>query len=71
MRTKKPKSPVASAMFDGHDLFVMLNGIKIAKRGHPGTPYARRWISLEPGYAVYQSADYSQIVIEVEPTSIS
>jgi hypothetical protein len=52
-------------MSDGHDLFVMLDGVKIAKRGHPGTAYARQWISLEPGYAVHDGPD--EIIIEVHP----
>jgi hypothetical protein len=49
---------------DGHDLFINLDGIRIAKRGHPGTPHAKQWVSLEPGYAVRDSADLSEIEIE-------
>jgi hypothetical protein len=26
--------------------------VKIAKRGHPGTPQAKTWVSLEPGWTV-------------------
>jgi hypothetical protein len=37
---------------DGRDMFIIFNGVKIAKRGHPGTPKAKTWISLEPGYTV-------------------
>lgn len=37
---------------DGEDIFIILDGVKIAKRGHPGTPYAGTWVSLEPGYTV-------------------
>ena len=39
--------------FDGRDLFVIFNGVKIAKRGQPKSPQAGQWISLEPGFAVY------------------
>jgi hypothetical protein len=37
---------------DGNDLFIVFKGVKIAKRGEPGTPHAGTWISLEPGYVV-------------------
>jgi hypothetical protein len=32
------------------DLFVEFAGIRIAKRGRPGTAQAGTWISLEPGF---------------------
>lgn len=38
--------------YDGYDIFIIVNGMKIAKRGHPGTPQAQTWISLEPGWYV-------------------
>jgi hypothetical protein len=38
--------------FDGTDLYVVFNGVRIAKRGAKGTPQARTWVSLEPGYRV-------------------
>ena len=37
---------------EGHDLFVVFDGKRIAKRGQPGTPQAGTWVSLEPGYVV-------------------
>ena len=39
-------------MCDGDDLFVIRDGVPIAKRGHPGTPRAKLWIILEPGFRV-------------------
>jgi hypothetical protein len=47
---------------DGTDVFVVLNGVKIAKRGYPGTPQSKTWIPLEPGYTVL---DCSNGAIEV------
>ena len=48
---RKPKTiPVAPGIvmhFDGHDCFIIVDGVKIAKRGHPNTPEARTWISLD------------------------
>jgi hypothetical protein len=38
------------------DLFVEFAGIRIAKRGRPGTAHAGTWISLEPGFVVHLNA---------------
>jgi hypothetical protein len=32
--------------------FITADGVKIARRGDPGTPQARTWVSLEPGWIV-------------------
>jgi len=48
---------------NGHDLFVIADGVKIAKRGHPGTPYAKAWVSLEPGWTVVDCPDEQAIEI--------
>ena len=34
------------------DLYLILDGKRIAKRGKPGTLHAMTWISLEPGVVV-------------------
>lgn len=36
----------------GEDLFLIIDGITIAKRGQPGTPEAETWVSLVPGWSV-------------------
>jgi hypothetical protein len=33
----------------GDDLFIVFNGVRIAKRGYPDTAQAKTWVSLEPG----------------------
>ncbi len=33
---------------DGPDMFVIVNGVTVARRGHPGTAEAGTWVSLEP-----------------------
>jgi hypothetical protein len=48
---------------DGTDVFVVYAGVKIAKRGHPGTPQAGTWISLEPGWTALDCKDESAIEI--------
>ena len=37
---------------DGNDIFVVADGVKIAKRGYLGTVQAGTWVSLEPGWRV-------------------
>jgi hypothetical protein len=34
---------------DSNDIFVVVGGVKIAKRGHTGTPEAGTWIPLKAG----------------------
>jgi hypothetical protein len=33
-------------------LYVVFDGVRIARRGDPGTLHAKTWVSLEPGYTV-------------------
>jgi hypothetical protein len=42
--------PTCEIVSDGLDLFVVVEGVKIARRGEPGTP--QPWVSLEPGWRV-------------------
>ena len=49
------------------DIFLVLDGVRIAKRGEPGTPEEESWIYLEPGIEVYEGEGFSAIVIDVEP----
>jgi hypothetical protein len=41
---------------------LIFDGVKIAERGKPGSPQARTWVSLEPGYTVYMTGN--EIVVE-------
>jgi hypothetical protein len=66
-RRQAPKAVQARQgrlVFTGEDCFVEFEGLRIAKRGHGGTEHAGTWISLEPGWTVYSSADRSTITIE-------
>jgi hypothetical protein len=47
---------------EGSDLFVIADGVKIAKRGHPNTPHAKTWISLEPGWTVHDGPGYLEVI---------
>jgi hypothetical protein len=47
---KKPKR--VKAVSDGKAVFVIVGGVKVARRGHPDSPQAKTWVSLEPGWTV-------------------
>jgi hypothetical protein len=49
---------------DGHDIFAIVDGVKIAKRGRKGTAQARTWVSLEPGWSVLDFHDGIEIIYE-------
>ena len=36
----------------GVDMFFVIDGQKVAKRGHPGTPQAKQWIPLIPELSI-------------------
>ena len=54
----------------GNDIFVVADGVKIAKRGyHPGTLLQKgTWVSLEPGWTVLDAGDGTEI--EISYTSV-
>jgi hypothetical protein len=56
-------SMVAITKF-GDDIFVILDAMKIAKRGKDGTPQADSWVVLEPGFSAVDSANLTKLVIE-------
>jgi hypothetical protein len=35
----------------------VIDEVKIAMRGEPGSPQAKTWVSLEPGYTVLDTDD--------------
>jgi hypothetical protein len=55
--------------FDNTDMFVVVNGVKIARRGGRGTPQAQTWISLEPGWRVLDGHD-ATIAVEYTPPRV-
>jgi hypothetical protein len=44
-------------IIDSNDIFVVVGGVKVAKRGHAGTPEAGTWISLRAGWTVTENDD--------------
>jgi hypothetical protein len=59
-----PRVPPPEIEFDGTDMFVCYAGKRIAKRGHPGSPEALTWVSLEPGFVVTSLPDQGTLTIE-------
>jgi hypothetical protein len=55
---------------DGKDTFVLVDGVTIAKRAHPGTVQAGTWISLEPGWTVGFNEDQSQIWVRFDGVQV-
>jgi hypothetical protein len=54
---------------DGTEMFIVVNGMKIARRGHKGTPQAKTWISLEPGWRVFDGP-HATIAVEYAPPRV-
>jgi hypothetical protein len=44
--------PICELHNDGENTFVLVDGVKIAKRGRPDTAHAMTWIMLESGWIV-------------------
>ena len=60
---KKEQVPECLVEITETDIYVVYHGVRIAERGKPGTPQAKTWISLEPGYVVFNTPDLSEIVV--------
>lgn len=56
--------PIVRVEIEGQDLFVIADGVKIAKRGRPGTPQAGQWVPLEPGWQVRNRRNAIEIMHE-------
>ena len=61
----------ASIESDGIDVFVVYNGTRIAKRADPNTLQAGTWVSLEPGYRVFDKDYPEKLIVECEGKIVS
>jgi hypothetical protein len=61
--TKQPKLEMTS---DGTDVFLVLGGKRIAKRGRPRTQHAKQWIVLEPSVVVRETDCPGEIIVEID-----
>ena len=62
--------PKLTMLNDGKDTFVVVDGVRIAKRGHPGTAQAGTWISSESGWAVGFNEDQSQLWVRYDGVQV-
>jgi hypothetical protein len=49
----------------GKNLYVLFDGVRIAKRGRPGAKDTGKWVSLGPGWEVRDVGEGDQQQIEV------
>jgi hypothetical protein len=62
--------PVREFHDDGEDLFVLVDGVKIARRGRPSTAQAMTWVMLEPGWMVRDVQSGNAIEVRYEGARI-
>ena len=60
--TRGPKVEIEEG---GRDMSIVVNGITIARRGHPDIPEADTWVSLEPGWTVTSSEDDGRMEVRI------
>ena len=59
--------PIISIEGDGTDMFVVRNGVRIAKRRRDDNPGKRgTWTPLEPGVVFRDAPDMSYLEIEIQ-----
>jgi hypothetical protein len=52
------------------DMFVVADGVRIARRGYPDTSQAGTWVSLEPGWEVVDDGRRNTIAIKHNGVSV-
>jgi hypothetical protein len=62
--------PTCEIQSDGQEVFVIVNGVTIAKRGNRGPAKYGTWIMLEPGWVVRDITQGEAIEIRFEGASI-
>jgi hypothetical protein len=62
--------PTCELQNDGQDLFVVVDGVKIAKRATPPTALAITWIMQEPGWIIQDIREGNAIEVRYEGAPI-
>jgi hypothetical protein len=65
--TKKPPVDIKEI---GDEVFVLVDGVKIAMRGAPDSVQAGTWVPIEPGWSVVALDDGDAIEISYNGTQI-
>jgi hypothetical protein len=55
---------------DGNNFFVVVDGVRIARRGFPNSPRAGTCVSIEPGWEVVVSEDPDTIAIRYNRANV-
>jgi hypothetical protein len=53
-----------------YDVYITVDGKRIAYRGQPDSPQAKTWVSMEPGWVVFSTPDHEQITVEYRPEKV-
>jgi hypothetical protein len=69
-KLKMTKRPPVEVKEIGDELFVMVDGVKIAMRGKPDTAHAGIWIAIEPGWSVLELDDGDTLQISYNGVAI-
>jgi len=64
---EKGRGTIAEA---GNEIVVVVDGLKIAKRGRTGTPHVKTWVLLEPGWTVRGLWEAGEYAIEIEHNGV-
>jgi hypothetical protein len=62
-----PKAHTVEFETSRNAFFVVCDGVRIAKRGHPGTPQVKKWIPLGPGWEVLDVEGGIEVRFEGNP----
>jgi hypothetical protein len=62
--------PICELHNDGENTFVLVDGVKIAKRGRPDTAHAMTWIMLELGWIVRDVHEGQAVEVRFEGARI-
>ena len=65
------KGPKVEVEHTDADLFVVVDGVRVAERGQPGTSAAGTWVTLVEGYTVNGPEDHSTIGIFIHGRRIN
>ena len=64
------QQPTCEVIDDGGSTFIVIDGIRVAQRGEPGTRHAEKWVSIEPGWDVFVGADMRSISVTYNGASV-
>ena len=65
------KKPTCEMIVGDGETFIVIDGIRVAQRGEPSTRHAKTWVSIEPGWVVFDvGADMRSISVTYNGASV-